>query len=107
MKQSDVGKLDKRVDLLKPVAAGRYMVAATVWAIFRRPGVRSGAMLGSSEAVVITQGITIRARNDVHKGWRIRYPAGDKTGDIYDVLHVDTSVRHELTLTCKDIEVKT
>lgn len=107
MKQSDVGKLDKRIDLLKPVSANAYKVIATVWAIFRRPGIKSGAMLGSAEAVVITQGVTIRERKDVHKGWRIRYPAGDKTGALYDVLHVDASVRHELTLTCKDIEVKT
>lgn len=107
MKQSDVGKLDKRIDLLKPVGAGTYKVVATVWAIFRRPGIKSGAMLGSAEAVVITQGVTIRERKDVRKGWRIRYPAGDKVGALYDVLHVDASVRHELTLTCKDIEVKT
>ena len=107
MKQSDVGKLDKRIDLLEPVSAGTYKVAATVWAIFRRPGIKSGAMLGSAEAVVITQGVTIRERKDVRKGWRIRYPAGDKRGELYDILHVDTSVRHELTLTCKDIEVQT
>ena len=107
MKQSDVGKLDKRIDLLKPVGTNAYKVIATVWAIFRRPSIRSGAMLGSAEAVVITQGVTIRERKDVRKGWRIRYPAGDKTGTLYDVLHVDASVRHELTLTCKDIEVKT
>ena len=107
MKQSDVGKLDKRIDLLKPVGANAYKVIATVWAIFRRPGIKNGAMLGSAEAVVITQGVTIRERKDVRKGWRIRYPAGDKMGALYDVLHVDASVRHELTLTCKDIEVKT
>ena len=107
MKQSDVGKLDKRIDLLEPVGAGMYKVVATVWAIFRRPSIKSGAMLGSAEAVVITQGVTIRERKDVRKGWRIRYPAGDKRGELYDVLHVDASVRHELTLTCKDIEVQT
>lgn len=107
MKQSDVGKLDKRIDLIEPVGAGTYKVAATVWAIFRRPGIKSGAMLGSAAAVVITQGVTIRERKDVRKGWRIRYPAGDKRGALYDVIHVDASVRRELTLTCKDIEVQT
>ena len=64
-------------------------------------------MMGSAAAVVITQGVTIRERKDVRNGWRIRYPAGDKRGALYDVIHVDASVRRELTLTCKDIEVKT
>ena len=107
MKQSQVGKLDRRIDLLEPVGSGMYRVTATVWAAFRRPGIKSGAMMGSAAAVVITQGVTIRERKDVRKGWRIRYPAGDKWGALYDVIHVDASVRHELTLTCKDIEVQT
>ena len=64
-------------------------------------------MMGSAAAVVITQGVTIRELKDVRRVWRIRYPAGDKRGALYDVIHVDASVRRELTLTCKDIEVQT
>ena len=102
MKTSDVGKLNRHIDLLRPVMQGKWKIAASVWAAIHRPGIRSGAMIGSAAAVIITQGVTIRQRSDIKKGWRIRY-----NGEIYDVIHIDSSVSGVLTLTCKDIEVKT
>ncbi len=102
MRQIAIKDFDRKIDLLKPVAQGKWKVMASVWANIRRPGIRSGAMLGSAAAVVITQGFTIRRYEGLKKGWRVRY-----NGDIYDVIHIDESVSDEMTLTCKDVEVKT
>ncbi len=97
-----IADLSHRIDLLKPITQAKWKAMGTVWASVKRPGIKSGAMLGSAAAVVVTQGFTIRQRDDVKKGWRVRYD-----GEIYDIMHIDKSVRGELTLTCRDIEVKT
>lgn len=102
MRQTAIGNLDRRIELLKPLGNNKWKKMGTVWASVKRPGIRSGAILGSAAAVVITQGFTIRYREGVEKGWRVDYD-----GDSYIVIHVDKSVRKELTLTCKDREVKT
>lgn len=102
MRRTTLGDFDRKIDLLKPIAQGKWKVMASVWAVIRRPSIRSGAMLGSAAAVVVTQGFTIRRHEGVKKGWRVRYD-----GDIYDIIHVDESVIDEMTLTCKDIAVNT
>ena len=106
-----IGKLDHRITLLHYTimapddgfgAAKEWVEVATVWAQVHPPKIQSGAMVGSGEAVVITQGVTIRKREDITKGWRIRLD-----GRLYNVLHVDSSKPAQLTLTTKAVEVDT
>lgn len=100
----NAGKLNKRVTLLKPTTgvdegfgAEETWDEVTVWAEFMRPRFTSGALVGSGDATVITQGIRIRRRS-VEKGWRVRYK-----GREYKVLHVDDSTPRETMLTTMEV----
>lgn len=107
----NIGSLDKRVKLLKYTeitpdegfgAKLGWATAATVWANVHPPHFAQSVAAGSGDAVVITQGITIRDRSDVQKGWRV-----ELAGETYNVLHVDRSKSGQLTMTCKQMEVDT
>lgn len=100
----NIGKLDKRVTLMKPIedGSGSFDAETTweetcVWAEFMRPRFTSGAFVGSGDATVITQGMRIR-RRAVDKGWHVRY-----NGHEYNVLHVDDSVPRETMLTTTEV----
>ena len=101
----DIGKMDHRIELMKPVqdedkgfGGKRSWISYAVWAEFLRPRfqVAAGAV-GSGDAIMITQGIRIRP-HEVAKGWHVSYGMR-----IYKVLHVDDSVPGELILTCKEV----
>lgn len=101
----NAGDFDKRISLLHPVmgedegfGAEVTWKSETVWAQFLRPRFSASASLGSGDAVFITQGIRIRSRY-VDKGWRVKY--GDRE---MKILHIDDSVKGELTLTCQEIQ---
>jgi len=100
----NIGKMDKRVKLLRPTLGEDTGFGATatweeieVWAEFTRPRFNSGALVGSGDATVITQGIRIR-RRAVDKGWKVRYGNTE-----YQVLHVDESVPGETMLTTTEV----
>lgn len=104
------GRLDHRVELFckEVIAADEgfgdtydWVSQGTVWAVVHRPSFNHGNMNGSADAVLLTQGITIRPRF-IEKGWRVKL-----NGQFYEVLHIDTSRRKELTLTMQAVEVQT
>lgn len=105
----NITKMNRRVELLQYVAGedhgfgavGEWKTVATVWAQVHTPKIAVGVEAGSASAVVLTQGITIRPRKDIAKGWRIKL-----NGDLYDVLHVDVSQKDCYTLTCRAAEVQ-
>lgn len=103
-----IGKLNHRVTLLQYSAAAEdegfgpakeWREIATVWAQIHAPRIQAVAAVGSGDAVIITQGITIRKRNDVEKGWRVLLD-----GRLYNVIHVDSSKSAQLTLTTKAVD---
>lgn len=103
-----IGKLNHRVTLLQYSAAAedegfgpvkQWNEIATVWAQIHAPRIQAVSAVGSGDAVIITQGITIRKRNDVEKGWRVLLD-----GRLYNVIHVDSSKSAQLTLTTKAVD---
>lgn len=105
----NIGKLDHRIELLQYVAGedhgfgatGEWKTVATVWAMVHKPRIAAGVEAGSGSAVILTQGVTIRPRDDIKKGWRVKLG-----GELYDVLHVDASEKDRYTLTCRAAEVQ-
>ena len=106
-----IGKLNHRVTLLQYTVVSEdvgfgpqkdWAEVAMVWAQVHAPKFQAVAAVGSGDAVIITQGITIRKREDVNKGWRVRLD-----GRLYNILHVDSSKPAQLTLTTKPVEVDT
>lgn len=100
----NIGKLDKRVTLLKPTygkdhgfGAEKAWEEIPVWAEFMRPRFTSGAIVGSGDTTVITQGIRIR-RREIDKGWKVKYGSRE-----YNVLHIDESVPGETMLTTTEV----
>ena len=102
----NIGKMDKRVTLLKPVRTpdgqgGRkkdFEPVATVWAEFRKPKLVTAEMTG---AVIsdMTQEISIRYRTDVKRGWRALY--GDR---VFDIIHPPYDYNRENTiLVCREV----
>ena len=103
-----IGKLNHRVTLLQYTVVSEdvgfgpqkdWAEVATVWAQVHAPRIQAVAAVGSGDAVIITQGITIRKRDDIEKGWRIRL-----NGALYDVIHVDCSKPSQLTLTTRKVD---
>lgn len=106
MNVSRVGERNARVVLLSqkqtPDGQGGFKKEplkpfATVWAKILVPKFWEGNS-GGSPASAITQGITIRRRNDVERSVKVKYR--DCT---YEILHIDYSVPEEMTLTCKAV----
>ena len=73
-----IGKLNHRVTLLQYTVVSEdvgfgpqkdWAEVATVWAQVHAPRIQAVAAVGSGDAVIITQGITIRKRDDIEKGW--------------------------------------
>lgn len=103
-----IGKLNHRVTLLQYSAVAEdegfgpvkeWQEIATVWAQIHAPRIQAAAAVGSGDAVIITQGITIRKRDGIEKGWRVRL-----NGALYDVIHVDCSKPSQLTLTTRKVD---
>lgn len=100
------GVLDKRVEIYKPQAVpdnmgGRLTTmvkACDAWVEFKRPRFTSTVAEGTP-VTEITQGIRIRAVDGIRKGWQVRYK--NRT---YEILHVDDSVKGEITLTTQEAE---
>lgn len=100
------GKLNKRVAIYKPsvVADGmggrkQTMVKdVDVWAEFKRPRFASTVVEGTP-ATSITQGVLIRPVSGIRRGWQVRCG-----GRIYDIIHVDESVKGEMVLTTQEVE---
>lgn len=100
------GKLNKRVAIYKPsvVADGmggrkQTMVKdSDAWAEFKRPRFASAVVEGTP-ATSITQGVLIRPVSGIRRGWQVRYG-----GRIYDIIHVDESVKGEMMLTTQEVE---
>jgi len=105
-----IGKLDKRIKLLRPnlipdgaggfkpiPGSDKFVVVTTVWAEFLKPRV---ATLVETGAVIseMTREIKIRNRADVRKGWRIGW--GNKT---FDVLHTYETERDATMLVCREV----
>lgn len=90
-----IGKLDKKIILLKPIAeedgmGGCYIAewqqVAEVWAEFMRPRTTTVGVDGGI-ASVQTQEIKIRWRSDVAPGWRLKY--GNETREIEHVFSIN------------------
>ena len=96
-----IGKMNRRITLLKPVreedeyggAKTVYISTCTLWAEFLRPNFREQTLEGAGSAVILTQGIRLRPI-EVEKEWRVE--CGER---LYNVLHVDASVPSEIILT--------
>ena len=101
-----IGKMNRRITLLKPVreedeyggAKTIYISACTLWAEFLRPNFREQTLEGAGAAVILTQGIRLRSV-EVEKEWRVE--CGER---LYNVLHVDASVPGEIILTTQEVE---
>lgn len=101
-----IGKMNRRITLLKPVreedeyggAKIVYILTCTLWAEFLRPNFREQTLEGDGSAVILTQGIRLRPI-EVEKEWHV--VCGEH---VYIVLHVDTSVPGEIILTTQEVE---
>lgn len=101
-----IGKMNRRITLLKPVreedeyggAKTVYISTCTLWAEFLRPNFREQTLEGTGSAVILTQGIRLRSV-EVEKEWRVE--CGER---LYNVLHVDASVPSEIILTTQEVE---
>lgn len=104
----NIGGLSERIKLYEHVvteedagfgATYDWVERAEAWAQVRRPRIQTGNMIGSADALMLTQGFTLRSRKDISKGWRVEYK-----GEMYEVLHIDRSVPGEITLTTRSAE---
>ena len=101
-----IARLRHRVTLLKPIRAPdeyggarvEYEKVAVSWADFLRPNFGHQNLQGSSDVLVISQGIRLR-KTTVERGWRVQQ--GER---IFDVLDVDESVPGEVILTTHEVE---
>lgn len=75
-----------------------WETVATVWSQFLKARVTPGVISGDGEAVLVTQGMKIRRRSDIDKGWRVTYD-----GHTYDVIDVDRSDPEIYVLTTKEV----
>ena len=99
-------KLSKRVTLLQ-LTRGEddgfggtvtWTAAATVWCEFLKARVSPGVVADDGAAILITQGMRIRARSDIDKGWRVEYK-----GHQYEVYDVDRSDPEIYVLTTQEV----
>jgi len=104
-KKITAGELNRHVTLIKyaetPDGRGgrskKPSTIATVWAKFLVPRFAEGVTQGGL-SLLITQGVEIRKRTDVERGWRVT--EGTHT---YYVIHVDQSNNYKTVLTLKEV----
>jgi SPP1 family predicted phage head-tail adaptor len=104
-KQIAAGELNRHITLIKfpETADGRGgrkrtpVTVATVWAKFLVPRFAEEVTQGGL-SLLITQGVEIRKRTDIERGWRVK--EGTRT---YDVIHVDRSSNYKTVLTLKEV----
>lgn len=100
-----IGNLSHRVKLEKLVRGeddgfggeSVWTYVKETWAEFLKARVTPGVYDSDGSAVLITQGIRIRAQN-VEKGWRI-----SEKGHVYEVLDVDRSSPEIYVLTTREV----
>lgn len=106
MAESRVGERSERISLYKRtetddgqggIEYGAPALVSTVWAKILRPKFWTANAQGGIGSA-ITQGITIRKRNDIELNWFVQY-----RGKMYEILHIDDSDSAETTLTCQAV----
>lgn len=101
-----IGRMDKRVSLYKPVTeadqgGGRkttWQFVGRAWAELRRP---KTSLINEAGAVVsvLTQEIMIRYRDDVARGWRVKY--NDR---VFEIIHPPYDYnRADMILICREV----
>lgn len=99
-------RLNKRVTLLQLTrgeddgfgGTTTWTAAATVWCEFLKARVSPSVIADDGAAILITQGMRVRARNDIEKGWRVEYK-----GHQYEVYDVDRSDPEIYVLTTQEV----
>lgn len=99
-------RLNKRVTLLQLTrgeddgfgGTTTWTAAATVWCEFLKARVSSSVIADDGAAILITQGMRIRARSDIDKGWRVEYK-----GHQYEVYDVDRADPEIYVLTTQEV----
>lgn len=99
-------RLNKRVTLLQLIrgeddgfgGTTTWTAAATVWCEFLKARVSPSVIADDGAAILITQGMRIRARSDIDKGWRVEYK-----GHQYEVYDVDRSDPEIYVLTTQEV----
>ena len=99
------GKLDKRITILRKISTPDNMgglqtelsTIATVWAEKLRPRFKRSEIQGAP-ATEITQGFRLRAGISILIDDKLQL-----SGQLYTVLHVDDSNKHEIILTTREV----
>lgn len=100
----NIGKMSHRITILS-LSRGTddgfggdasWVKIRDTWAEFLKARVTSAAYASDGAAVLVTQGMRIRAQ-DIEKGWRV-----SEKGHVYDVLDVDRSDPEVYVLTTKE-----
>lgn len=99
-------RLNKRVTLLQLTrgeddgfgGTTTWTAAATVWCEFLKARVSPSVIADDGAAILITQGMRIRARSDIDKGWRVEYK-----GHQYEVYDVDRADPEIYVLTTQEV----
>jgi len=100
-----IGRMDKRITLLKPVKIpdemGGYKQtwenAGTVWAEFKKPSLSTVEAHGTVVSEV-NQEIAIRYREDVRRGWRVEY-----RNRTFTVEHTYDYGRESTVMICREL----
>ena len=101
-----IGKLNKKIDILKPELTEdtgfgqitNYKPFVYSWAEFLKQRITPMNANGDASAVMVTQGMKIRPIKEIEKGWRVKY--GSRT---FEILSVDNNQADVMILTTQEL----